>query len=170
MCLWLLSSTWTCWWKLRPPDLGRSWIGFEARQNMSVFVYSRQLKSAACQGPKRYEIGIIWAIADTLLPIRRWWLFLSGTDIGRHKNTDCPYISWFKAGILYYKILIQRREDLVKIFILSCSANVSKARQVDGVASGMLPVLRIILKTGNIIGNNKPVILIISAFYCPLAE
>ena len=117
MCLWLLSSTWTCWWKLRPPDLGRSWIGFEARQNMSVFVYSRQLKSAACQGPKRYEIGIIWAIADTLLPIRRWWLFLSGTDIGRHKNTDCPYISWFKAGILYYKILIQRREDLVKIFI-----------------------------------------------------
>ena len=51
-------------------------------------------------------------------------------------------------------------QDFYLNIILSCSTNVSKARQVDGVASGMLPVLRIILKTGNIIGNNKPVILI----------
>ena len=54
--------------------------------------------------------------------------------------------------------------------ILSWSVNVSKTRQVDGVALSMLLVLRIILNTGNIIGNNKPVILINSAFYRPLAE
>ena len=85
---------------------------------------------------------------------------ISENGVDQFKCKECDQTFATKRGF---------SQDFYLNIILSCSANVSKTRQVDGVALGMLRVLRIILNTGNIIGNNEPVILIISAFYCPLA-